>query len=257
MSESVILCEGYHDRSFWSGWLERLGFTDARRRPDGSIGEAIDPFGRRVAGGDFGFRSRAGSFLRVRPCGGDSKVLDAIQLRLSDRVRKPITHLVVNLDTDADDASSSEERARALASAIENRVHQAAPGAVRTNGGALSIDGGATLISLVLWSAPDPATPELPAKQTLERLVCAALRSAYPQRAADVAAWLASRKGPPPGTSGLVKEHAWSHMAGWYAGHNCDDFYQVVWRDERAATELEARLHASGALGLMTSLAGS
>lgn len=25
MSESVILCEGFHDRSFWDGWLSRPG----------------------------------------------------------------------------------------------------------------------------------------------------------------------------------------------------------------------------------------
>jgi len=28
MSESVILCEGYHDRAFWAGWLLHLGCTD-------------------------------------------------------------------------------------------------------------------------------------------------------------------------------------------------------------------------------------
>ena len=28
MTESWILCEGYHDRGFWAGWLTYLGCSD-------------------------------------------------------------------------------------------------------------------------------------------------------------------------------------------------------------------------------------
>jgi hypothetical protein len=28
VSENRILCEGYHDRAFWAGWLLRLGCVD-------------------------------------------------------------------------------------------------------------------------------------------------------------------------------------------------------------------------------------
>jgi hypothetical protein len=87
---------------------------------------------------------------------------------------------------------------------------------------------------------------------TLEGLVCAAFRAAYPDRARAVAAWLASRPHPPEVSP---KEHAWSHMAGWYATGNCDDFYQGVWRDPAVATQLEARLRASGAWRIAEALA--
>ena len=33
MSESVVLCEGYHDRAFWAALLEHLGCADPGRNP--------------------------------------------------------------------------------------------------------------------------------------------------------------------------------------------------------------------------------
>ncbi len=92
----------------------------------------------------------------------------------------------------------------------------------------------------------------MPAKQTLERLVCAALCAAYPGRGATIAAWLASC-GPAPAES--PKDHAWSHMAGWYAEAGCDEFYQAVWRDERVVVELEARLRTNGSWDAMVAIA--
>lgn len=39
MSESVIYCEGYHDRAFWMGWLGHLGCVDpAHLIPGGQAG---------------------------------------------------------------------------------------------------------------------------------------------------------------------------------------------------------------------------
>jgi hypothetical protein len=35
MSESVIYCEGYHDRAFWMGWLGHLGCSDPGLPPPG------------------------------------------------------------------------------------------------------------------------------------------------------------------------------------------------------------------------------
>src|SRR5262249_972525 len=107
-------------------------------------------------------------------------------------------------------------------------------------------------ISIIFWRAEDPAADHLPGQQTLERLVCAALCEAYPDRAAAVATWLASRPLAPPAGP---KEHAWSHMAGWDGEHNCDDFYQAVWRDARVVAQLERRLRASGSYRVVEALA--
>jgi hypothetical protein len=50
------------------------------------------------------------------------------------------------------------------------------------------------------------------------------------------------------------KEHAWSHMAGWYADKGCDDFYQALWRDDAVIPHLRSRLEASGAWGAVEAL---
>lgn len=49
--ESVVFCEGYHDRDFWAGWLPHLGWTDPG--VDAKTGKRTsfkDPFGRPADG---------------------------------------------------------------------------------------------------------------------------------------------------------------------------------------------------------------
>lgn len=216
--ESVILCEGFHDRAFWKGCLKHLGCQDLPGRPP-----FYDPFGKRVTPGHFVFLSTSGAFLRLQSCGGDKAVLGRLEDRLVERTTN-----------------------------TESRVAKAAP-AWTTNADAdLALDGGATLVSTIFWSAADPVSPELPGKQTLERLVCAALCAAHPGRGATITTWLASRAPRPPEST---KEHAWSHMAGWYAEAGCDEFYQAVWRDALVVAELESRLRANGSWDAMMAIA--
>ena len=56
-TQSVVLCEGFDDRAFLAQWLETLGCTQAR----------IDPWGRNVVRGEFGFEAPAGLFTRIHP----------------------------------------------------------------------------------------------------------------------------------------------------------------------------------------------
>ena len=256
--ESVILCEGFHDRAFWAGLLERkLGCTDARPKlANGNLGTAMDPFlpSSRVVGGDFAFLTPSGAFLRIRPCHGDSKVLAMTTIRLKERTTKALRYLIVNLDVDPDDDDVA--RAKLRAERIDHRVEQLVaavdPSAKRRPDGDIEVDGGTTLVSTVLWSTQDPAAPELPAKDTLERLVCAALHEAYPDRSAAVAGWLANRPSPPPPSA---KDHAWSHMAGWYGAKGCDEFYQALWDDGSVAAQLEKRLVANGSWRVIEAIA--
>jgi hypothetical protein len=254
-TESVVLCEGVHDRAFWKGWLEHLGCRDARPRlPTGGIGKAVDPFGKPVEQGQFAFVSPSGAFVRVRPCNGDKGVLSELKKRLEGRMTNGLLRLVVGLDIDADvaEVGAEAERIARIREGIEKRVTDADPCAIFMEEGDFALDGRATLVSMVLWSSDDRPTSELPASHTLERLVCSALRASYPERATAVATWLASRPSPPAASP---KEHAWSHMAGWYARHNCDDFYQDVWRDPAVASALKDRLRSSGAWRIAESLA--
>ena len=245
--ESVILCEGYHDRSFWKGFLKRFDCQDPSGRPP-----FFDPFNKPIPGGHFVFRSKSDAFIRLQECKGDKNVLQRLEDRLAQRTTNTLRRLVVNLDTDARDVAGLALRTAGLRAAVESRVAKADPSWTTNADADFALDGGATLVSTVFWSAADPMSPQLPAKQTLERLVCAALCAAYPGRGATIATWLASRAPIPPESP---KEHAWSHMAGWYAKAGCDEFYQAVWRDAPVVAELEARLRANGSWDAMTAIA--
>ena len=70
--ESIVFCEGYHDREFWQGWLEYLRCTNLGRpaKQSGRV-DVRDPWNEKVGDGEFGFCSAGGQFLRVKPCRGD------------------------------------------------------------------------------------------------------------------------------------------------------------------------------------------
>jgi len=243
--ESVILCEGYHDRAFWSGFLESAGWRDARPLRGGRLGSAVDPFGKSVGGGDYAFLSPTGAFLRIRPCHGVSRVLTQMGTRLKQRSTEAVDHLIVNLDSDAGEEDLDVAARENVARAVRSRIRSQIPAMVETDDGDVLLDEGRTRISIVLWSTPDRPSSDLPEKQTLERLVCAALRDAHPERAQSVATWLAARPSPPAPGPKSYKSLSWAHMAGWYPEHGCDDFFRLVCRaGEPAAIKLRERLFA-------------
>lgn len=242
--ESVILCEGYHDRAFWAGWLTHLGCSDPGERPDGTgRGRVYDPWKVLVKGGEYAYRSTSGRFLRVVPCGGKNNVPRMAASRLNDHRDKALDHLVLNIDSDrmAHDSTTSQGQPwnrSALAAWLRPL------GTVEENeNGDLVLDG-TTIVSAVCWEAGDPPSAGLPPQQCLERLVCAALVAAYPPRGPAVSDWLDSRPDAPVAGP---KEFAWSHMAGWYAEYGSETFFRKLWLDDRAVAELRPRLTACGA----------
>lgn len=239
MSESVILCEGFHDRAFWAGWLTHLGCSDEGYRP-GTLGyPALDPWKAKVVGGQFAYLSPQRNFLRVVPCGGMTKLLPQAHLRLQQRVRKALARLVINVDPDVSVATAGSGATGLKVQDVLHLARQFDPAAAANADGEIEIDGGATKISLVRWEANDPSTPGVPDQQTLERLVCSALIAAYPDRAKPVRDWLNSR---PTAPAAGPKEHAWSYMAGWHAENGCENFYNQMWQDPRVVHELKTRL---------------
>src|SRR5207247_4429675 len=102
MSESVILCEGYHDRAFWKGWFSFLGCSDPGQPPTGKSGRILilDPWNTSVTGGQYAFLSKSAHFIRVVPCLGKTEILPAARLRLRERTSKPLVRLVINVDPD-------------------------------------------------------------------------------------------------------------------------------------------------------------
>jgi hypothetical protein len=254
MSESVILCEGYHDRAFWDGWLRYLGCSDPGAPPPGSNRRRsiLDPWNTPVTGGQYAYLSVAQQFLGVIPCRGKSQILPIAAVRLNKRTREPLARLVINVD--ADTTASGINTASGLRFQDVERFLQmnVDPQATRNSAGEIQIDGGNTLVCLIRWEVADVPDPALPDQQTLERLACAAVVAAYPARKSVVAAWLNSRPAPPGADP---KDHAWSYMAGWYAEHGCENFYGNLWNDPAIGAELEQRLRAAGAWQVATNLA--
>jgi hypothetical protein len=254
MSESVILCEGYHDRAFWKGWLEHLGCTDPGIPPAGRTGRLpiYDPWNVEVKGGQYAYRSKSGAFVRIRPCNGKSNILHEARIRLTQRTTRALLRLVINIDSDLTASGAIAPSTGLLRANVEQFAGTFDPSASVNADGEIDLDGGATKISLVRWEVPDRLLAGLPDQQTLERLVSAAQAAAYPARATSVQSWLDSRPAPP----GMdPKEHGWSYMAGWYAEHGCEAFYSNQWNDPQVVSELTSRRQSSGAWQIAARLA--
>lgn len=244
--QHVILCEGYDDRAFWVGWLLRMGCKDLSLRADSNrIKRVEDPWGRMVSRGQFGFATATGTFVRLVPCDGGGNVGATAAQFFKEHANHPIDRLLINLDAD-DTLDSTSTSARDIIA-----------GVVRAqNGDAISDAGGSYFVAgvrvcPVVWECADRAAPGIPGKQTLERLVAAAIVAAYPQRGPTVATWLAA----PPAGGDSHKHHALSYLAKWYAEHGPDDFFKHLWRDEATAAQLESRLRDSGAWAHVEALA--
>lgn len=244
-TETVILCEGFHDRAFWAGWLLSRECRNLSIRPgrEGRI-EVRDPFGQPVVKGAYGYETPAGHFVRVRPCHGKDNILEAARTRLKQRVKERLTRLVVNVDDDSDIAGSPAQKTGPQTADIMTLACGFDPHAVEDANGDILLDGGTTQISLIRWGTDDAPTPGVPDKQTLERLVCASIVAAYPERGENVQTWLDTRHEPPEFS---IKEYSWSLMAGWRADGGCDDFLRSLWDDDAIAAELKTRLEVSGA----------
>jgi hypothetical protein len=248
VNEGIVLCEGYDDRAFWAGWLIKL----SRQEPPAG-NPVFDPRGRKVEGGHYGFYPKSDRFVRIVPCKGATKTIGEMTRRVRERQVDPFQHLVVCLDPDID-VCGGDQRTGVRPEDLLRMVKGLAPNAHLNANGDVELDGGTVTVSLVRWETPDARQDGLPTQQCLERLVCAAILRAYPDRGPAVQQWLSSRPDPP--TTGSPKEHAWSHMAGWYAERGCDSFYRAVWKDREVAKHLEAQLRETGAWRIAEALVG-
>ncbi len=240
--QHVILCEGFDDRSFWAGWLLHLGCDDPTDR---GKKEVQDAWGRPAKGkGKYFFHTPAGSGVLVQPFEGKANTRKAAREYLRGQVYRP-ERLILNLDSDAENGSG--ESARDVVRGIVEHYGGETKGAV---------DGpfhlGEVQISSVIWECDDAdPTPGVPPKQTLERLVAASIRAAYPDRGPVVDSWLAAE----PLADVTHKNYGYSYLAKWYAEHGADDFFRVVWRTEAVAEQLRRRLKTTGAWATVESLA--
>lgn len=253
--ESIVFCEGYHDRDFWAGWLPRLGWSDARpiNEKTGELGRASDPFGKPVVGGKFVF-VKDRRFVRVKECKGAKLVVGDALKRIGQA--DPLHHVIINLDSDATDGGDgpAEKRLASLQGDLKAKAGRA-DREPRLGPHSYRLD--SAIVSAVTWRVNDPPEmPGVPAKQTLERVVAASLAAAYPERALSVDPWL--RAEPLAAVDGqgsiLGKAYTWSYMAKWYPERGRDCFYRLIWEDAKVADELESRLRATGAWSIAEAL---
>lgn len=132
---------------------------------------------------------------------------------MTQHATKPLRHLVVNVDADANADGSPANTAVLQLRHFQDALRQA-KFQIADKGADVLMVNGEIQVALIRWDASDPPVQHLPNQQTLERLVTASITAAYPDRGATIANWLASRQNPPVAGP---KEFAWSHMAGWYS----------------------------------------
>ncbi len=230
--QHVILCEGFDDRAFFRGWLLHLGCTDPTR---GGKQAAPDVGGRPVQGGRYLFTTPEGSAVLVEPFRGRSKAEAAAREHLGGLQAHRPTRVILNLDSDddGDHGSGAEDQVRGIAQRL---------GAEELRLGCYEVGG--SLLYPLIWRCGDPAgAPGLPNKQTLERLIVAAILAAYPDRGPTVETWL---EAAPAGLK-LAKSYSASYFAKWHSNLGESHFFESLWRDERIVAALRERLLATGA----------
>ncbi|MGC4094052.1 MAG: hypothetical protein QM756_40315 [Polyangiaceae bacterium] len=229
-----LFCEGYHDRAFLGGLLvSRPGWRDPRGSKNQPVLNPVS--GLKVEKGRHSFEHAGGAFVEVVPAEGRPKVIKFAKQRVKAAPTSPLAGVIAVVDLDSEDQDLQLEEVL-----TQQRQH------VQNIQGTFE-----TAVSVVQWCALGPAMPGVPAKHTLERVVCLALGRAYSDRAAHVHRWLDVVAAGAPSD---VKQFAWSYMAGWYAEHGCDDFYRCLWRDPEVVAHLYDVLVPSGIMEVLREL---
>ena len=171
VTESIIICEGFHDRSFLKGWLLTPGCTDP------SLGglRVRDPWGRSVTAGNFWFYDSSGRFLRVIPANSDDRCFSMAEELLKGRTTHPIRDLAIVVDVD-ESIESRHASCANLVARLGGKQHDSYTGLLE--------DGTRVRLAVLGETLPGPGVPQL---SCLERTVCSAIAQAYPARAETVA----------------------------------------------------------------------
>ncbi|MCC7490769.1 MAG: hypothetical protein IT204_00390 [Fimbriimonadaceae bacterium] len=252
-AESRVVCEGYHDRAMWAGALQHLGCLDIRGRG------GRDPWGRPVAGqGDYGFVTPTGRFVRLRPVhGGPAQLRRHVLSSLALSQTAPVSRLVVQTDADCDTALGPDQVPQLTLGTVSRWLTDAAvPHRTAADGSLLLASG--TPIHLLHWRVDAPPRPGVPAKQTLERVLCSALAAVAPDCADAVEAWLASRPDGlpiPVNAAAQAKAPALSYLAGWFADGGSEGFAQRLWAHRAVRAELIGSLETTGVWSILQQVA--
>lgn len=222
---------------------------------------AKDPRDEVVKGGRYAFYQGRIAYAEVTPVDGESKILPIAKLRTGDikgyveesqkqpnyvPPTEPKYIIVLSVDDDTL-ATENAEKLPTLSVQHVKSVLESLDSQLVVEKDVFYLFSRSCAVHITRWKADTPQAAGIPAKQTLERLVCAAICEAHATRSEDVEAWLSKKVRSP-------KAYAWSYMAGWYAEHGCDDFYREIWRDDTVRPILERQLKAIGAWAIFDTL---
>ena len=240
----IVLCEGIHDTAFWGGALHRLGCRKTRQ----------------------GYVSQSGASIALLE-EGRKPSWDDVRRELIGAQTQAVREIVICVDLNSYDARPDFGQARkqrkqsllTVARDLPLRDGQSPDACwdASTLSAVFPIDAlpSPTRVSVALWGADCPQAEGVPRKQTLERLVCAAMVAAYPGTAGPVENWLKARTEPPALSKQEHKAFVASYMAGWFAERDYKGFFQAVWDDEQIAGPLSRLLHDSGTWAVMERVA--
>ena len=252
----LILCEGPEDRAFWNGLLKFRGW------------DRVDPkTGRGGGEGDrrpytLGTPDRPDAaprpYVEVLPVGGYGELEKALRTQLrKDAVKQVVREVLLNFDTDLSEQDVEKGLTGKTPATVRRNLDAKKLPCVLEPDDSIRLTTTGTRVALTPWTSEGETRPGVPEKQTLERLVCDAVATAHPRRAAAVHAWLDSR----PDVDPEVEPHrhksaALSYYAGWYTGGGSFAFYEGLWRDDPVAEELERLLTETGVWAAVGRLLG-
>ncbi len=171
-------------------------------------------------------------------------MLKASKFHFNEATHRP-GWLLLNLDSDLEGGSGPDHRA-----AIRQLVVSCGGQANEGSSERFLLHG--IQVATVIWECPEqPTVSGVPARQTLERLIAAAICAAYPERGLAVERWL---RDEPRSEKLIPKNYGYSYLAKWYAEHGADDFFSALWRDENIAQQLRELLAATGAWATINDL---
>jgi hypothetical protein len=223
----VVLCEGDTDRYFLGGWLRRSGWKPIHDKGRG-VRAIVD--GKGVPDGVhvFGCERLPRDLVEVHKVNGGGTQFPR---NLATTLRRPeVTRLLVAHDPDSTVDMQPTLRMPGWLGSIKNapQVSAAEP----------------TELAWSVLRNQDEDESQLPSTHCLERVVCVALRDAYPERWTSLESWLAAA--PVGESSG--KHFVHSHAGKWARSDRFgNQAYAALWDDERIAAALEAVLAESGA----------
>ena len=247
----LILCEGPEDRAFWNGLLKFRGWDRVHQKA-----------GRDERAYTLGTPDKPGAddrpYVEVLPVGGYDQLERALRAKLKeDRTKRVLREVLLNYDTDLSDADRERGLAGKTPAGVREGLRAKDLACDDENGGRLRITGTDCRITLVPWKSAGPKRDGVPKKETLERLVCDAIATAHPARAAAVEAWLNARPEIDPAAEPhRHKSAALSYYAGWYPGGGSFAFFEGLWRDPPVTAELEKSLTAAGTWAAVDRLLG-